>query len=674
MVGRHFMNRMNRGWSCNPGGKAEQYPHSYRRVVFPSLFSPIPSPLPSPLPFFFSPLFPALLLLLLLLACLAAPVAAQDEWQSESPVEIVTGTIEPESGHQYLLPGLTGGDTLYVYMEGTSGNLDPFIGVSGSGFDRRGLNELFLDEAAQAIAAGGDPLVIIPQFNDRYFLAWDDDSGTGYSAVLAYTLPYNGDYTLLATNSPASLNTFGEFRLTVGINAPEVMNGTGVATGDTIAVLDRKASELDRRVDEVEGTLSPEKPETFHFIRAVAKGDTLYARVDVLPGEPVPALLLTDIGGKPFSADIPKTGANSSTLQFTFSEDHTYLPLFVIGDSTAAVNTTVDYHLLVGTNDPDVLSGTAEETPYSLLDPAVPVLVGFELDQITTVDQKSENFGVVGNIWMSWTDPALGFDPVECDCPFKVYRSIDEFVSTEGVPWPEFTLFNQQERRWTQNTVISLMPDGTATYYERFWVILQAPDFNFKWYPFDNQQFYVRIDSLYPEEFYFYEPWDEKTAVGGQLGEEEWYITDHGVTIDSVNINTHNSRFSFGFHASRHLTYYLLRILMPIFIIIILGWVPFLLTDYAKRADLAGANLLLFIAFNFTIASDLPRLGYLTFLDVILVTTFVVSGLEVIYNLYMSWLATKKQKEYAQRIDKFMAWFYPFAYVIILGVSFIIFP
>jgi hypothetical protein len=586
----------------------------------------------------------------------------------------LTGTIEPLSGYQYLLPGLTAGDTLYVYMNGTTGNLDPWVGIAGSEFDRRGLNALFLDEAQQAIAAGGDPLVIIPRFNDRYFLAWDDDSGTGYDATLAYTIPSSGDYTLLATNSPATLGTFGNFRLIIGINAPQVLTGDATPTGDAIAVLDREASELDRRVGEASGTLTPVKPETFYVIPSVEKGDTLYARIEVAQGDPVPILLLTDVGEKPFSADIPLPGVNFATLRFTFPEDQTTLYLHVLDDSIAATNTTVDYDLLVGINAPGVLNGTAEATPYSPLDPAIPVLVGFELDQITGVDQKSENYGVVGNIWMRWTDPALAFDPVACDCPFKVYRSIDEFVKAEGSLWPDFTLFNQQERRWTQNTYIAVRPDGMATYYERFWVILQAPDFNFKAYPFDEQQFYVRIDSLYPEEYYFYEPWDEKTAVGSQLGEEEWYITEWGVNISSVNINTQNSRFSFGFQAARHLTYYLLRILTPIFIIIVLGWVPFLLTDYAKRADLAGANLLLFIAFNFTIAGDLPRLGYLTFLDTILITTFVVSGLEVIYNLYLNWLATVKQKEYARRIDRVMVWLYPIAYITSLCIAIIVFP
>jgi hypothetical protein len=214
---------------------------------------------------------------------------------------------------------------------------------------------------------------------------------------------------------------------------------------------------------------------------------------------------------------------------------------------------------------------------------------------------------------------------------------------------------------------------GTATYFEHFWTTLQAPDFNFRAYPFDTQDFFIRIDSLYPEELYIYEPWPEKTAIGTQLGEEEWYIIANDTSTGTVDITTRNSRYSFYFEAARHLTFYVLRILVPILIIILLTYVTFLLKDYGKRAEIASANLLLFIAFNFTIAGSLPRLGYLTFLDAVLVATFVITGTTVAYNLYLRWLATERQKEIAERIDRLMVWFYPAAYVAALVLASLLF-
>ncbi|MCJ7443002.1 MAG: hypothetical protein MUO26_00460 [Methanotrichaceae archaeon] len=75
---------------------------------------------------------------------------------------------------------------------------------------------------------------------------------------------------------------------------------------------------------------------------------------------------------------------------------------------------------------------------------------------------------------MTWNDPELAFSPQECN------RSINQFIQEYGPTFPEFTISNQQGNRWTQNQIIVINPDGTATYFERFWVKLQAPDFDFR--------------------------------------------------------------------------------------------------------------------------------------------------------------------------------------------------
>ncbi len=53
------------------------------------------------------------------------------------------------------------------------------------------------------------------------------------------------------------------------------------------------------------------------------------------------------------------------------------------------------------------------------------------MEQITGVDQKSENFGVVADLRIEWTDPALAFSPDECQCRFKTLRigAFDKYLT-----------------------------------------------------------------------------------------------------------------------------------------------------------------------------------------------------------------------------------------------------
>jgi hypothetical protein len=84
--------------------------------------------------------------------------------------------------------------------------------------------------------------------------------------------------------------------------------------------------------------------------------------------------------------------------------------------------------------------------------------------------------------------------------------------------------------------------------------------------------------------------------------------------------------------------------------------------------EATSANLLLFIAFNFTISDDLPRLGYVTYLDALLVCTFVISVLVVIFNVYLKRQEDRGRLYRVERIDKYMIWLYPLVYITSFGI------
>jgi len=582
---------------------------------------------------------------------------------SASSVEDLEGRIDPGTVNFYTVPSLQQGDRLYIYISGTSGNFDPFVAIGNSSVNASALGADFRKEVDEAVEMGADPLEAIPKTANKYFMAWNDDGGDGYDSAVSFQVPANGDYQLLISSSPLR-RTFGTYRLQVGINAPQVLTGQAIANRKGTALLEKNLSEIGYAVQEINGTLSGNKTSTFYNLNPVSEGYTLYAFIETASGDLKPILILTDYGNKTLRtgnwAGLKKNG----TLQYTFKDASENNRIIVESGRENGSTTSGSYRLLLGINAPEVLSGSRRPSGQGIVAEPIKVKSGVELDQITAVNQKEENFDIVANIWMEWTDPELAFSSQECNCSFKVYRSIDQFVQEYGSTFPEFTISNQQGNRWTQNRIIVVYPDGRAIYFERFWVKLQAPDFNFRNYPLDRQDFYIHIDSLYPEEYYFYENWPEKTAIGEQLGEEEWYITASDTNVSSIRIQDLNSRFSFHFQAQRHLIYYAFRILLPIFIIVFISWVIFFLKDYGKRADIAGANLLLFIAFNFTISSELPRLGYLTLLDWFLFFTFVLTALIFVYNLSLKLLEIHNKKDLAERIDRIMVWLYPLLYII----------
>jgi hypothetical protein len=207
--------------------------------------------------------------------------------------------------------------------------------------------------------------------------------------------------------------------------------------------------------------------------------------------------------------------------------------------------------------------------------------------------------------------------------------------------------------------------DGSVIYFERFSATLQAPNFDFRKFPFDTQEFFIRVDSIYPERFFSFELKKDFSEVGKKLGEEEWVVTKFITSVGTTRelYGRSNSRFMFRFWGKRHLNYYIFRIFLPLLIIIIVSWVIFFLRDYGKRVDAAAGNLLLFIAFNFVISQELPRLGYLTFMDLMLVSTFLVTALVLILAVALKRLVTEGKEALVFRIDKYIIILYPVAYI-----------
>jgi hypothetical protein len=533
---------------------------------------------------------------------------------------------------------------------------------------------LYKEEVLDQVGADDEYQIIFPEFAGRHLGAWSQ--GGGQRGSLAFDVENDEDYLLLVFGADSwvagkHIATFGDYRLQIGVNAPRVIDNEVPAAGAAIA---QPIHDLHQSVQEYHGTFpDDDKPVTLP-LTAIDVGETLFVYVETGAPSVNPSVKLRDFGSRLLAHDNIHGSRRIASFQHMFTAEDRTPVLEIKGLSQSGEAVRGDFRVLIGVNKPEVLQGKADSGSgdRDLIRDPLQVTVAIQVDQLSSISQKNENFTVVAQLQLMWVDPKLAFNPATCKCNKKVYGATNFRVSAseKGIRMPGYVFFNQQGKRHTQEEIITIRPDGSATWYERFSVTLQAPDFDFRRLPFDAQRFFIRLVLLESVRHFVFTADPEFNLVGEHLGEEEWRIPSWETSVVEVGIRDKHSQFNFVMHAERHIMYYVVRIFVPLGLLIAVAWVSFFLRDYSKRVDVSAGNLLAFIAFNFTLGSDLPRLGYLTFLDEVMVIAFVFAALTVIYNVVMRRLERSGKAARLERLDSMLLWTYPLLYLTSVWILF----
>ena len=326
----------------------------------------------------------------------------------------------------------------------------------------------------------------------------------------------------------------------------------------------------------------------------------------------------------------------------------------------------------------DAITGLVRSIDQAAPTTPIQVGVGIKVMQIVDVDQQAENFTVVARIRGVWSDPALAFDAAEVGTGIRRMSLPDfrRFVFENDVLAPLAIVENVQARTYTKSSSVIWNAEGDAFFAGEYVLKLQAPDFDFRQHPFDNQNFYIRVLLEAPATFFQIVSLEEFSGLDPVLGEEEWIIREVWTEVDEADsvAGWPASRFSLAMSAERHLTYYWMRIFLPLLLLSLVSWANLFLEEYRRRIDFAGANLLAFIAFSFTISGDLPRLGYVTFLDALLMGMFFVNASSVAYNVMLRRLSIHGKDAKARQIDWHVTyWGYPLINILLVLSLFLVF-
>ena len=240
------------------------------------------------------------------------------------------------------------------------------------------------------------------------------------------------------------------------------------------------------------------------------------------------------------------------------------------------------------------------------------------------------------------------------------------------------------------NPVFEITADDKVirTYRSEKGVGFFRQSFNFRKFPFDTQKLIIRIKSGVGN--FKYQNLENEDKVGSvtfinpepgaflNLSKffnpdvnklKQWKILDNGISIKNKTIFDNNyydvfekkiirrseNVLDIEIIIKRNFQHYLLKIMLPVFLILCVAWyVLWIPTEkYEARLNTSIIALLALIAYNFVFQDDIPKLEYLTNLDWFILLSYIFCCIPVYLSIAFSKFISKNQKK-VSNVNKFI--------------------
>ena len=152
---------------------------------------------------------------------------------------------------------------------------------------------------------------------------------------------------------------------------------------------------------------------------------------------------------------------------------------------------------------------------------------------------------------------------------------------------------------------------------------------------------------------------DEWNIKDGWNGYGHYYLTEFDIRLPLLSVH---------FDIERKSNYFFFKIMLPIIFLLIVAWSTFWINpkELESRVTVSIVCLLSLIAYNFVIDNDLPKLGYLTFMDKFVLTTYIFAGIPTLQTILCRHFVDHNKLETAKRIDKECKIYIPLSFFLAL--------
>jgi len=321
--------------------------------------------------------------------------------------------------------------------------------------------------------------------------------------------------------------------------------------------------------------------------------------------------------------------------------------------------------------------GGGAEVPASIERPAVEagptqVSVGIWMVDITNIDSAQQNFTADIAVVLRWKDARLAHTGTGV-----AHYALDQIWT------PRVSIANETSsvvRKLSEFAEVE--PDGTVLYRQRYVGSFTQP-LRLQSFPFDRQAFRIQFVAVryqpnevtfVPDQNWIRDGLREGAGMSPSITLPDWTVEkwDAKAEVYALTPGLQYSGYAFEFTASRNVQHYILKVILPLILIVMMSWSVFWTdpTNSNTQFSIAVTSMLTLIAYRFAVDSQLPRLPYMTRLDVFFLISTLLVFFSLIEVLVTTILDNNQQAARAKKIDRYCRVIVPVIFVIASIVTF----
>lgn len=294
--------------------------------------------------------------------------------------------------------------------------------------------------------------------------------------------------------------------------------------------------------------------------------------------------------------------------------------------------------------------------------------LGLYITDIVGIDESRENFELGGYLTATWHDPRLKAEVNVGHSP----TGTNKRTFRMGEIWtPPIEIVNSVSYK-IKSHLIEADENGDVTLIQRFHGIF-TNTYALKKFPFDTQVLEIEFEpflSAVPQIRFARQPLSETGFRSGSHAEVAgWRLKNvqyeaASSASDGSPMSSSEALFRITMH--RQPGFYIWKIFLPIAIMSLIPMIVFWIDpkEFDWLLKVPMWMLLSMVAFEFAIVRDLPKVGYITFLDAVITTSFAFFFL-VIAEITAVYLVQKgRYRPQMVKIHAAGRWVYPAAYFI----------